>query len=253
MLLKISEAAEISGVSVRTLQYYDKIGLLPPHSFSPSGYRYYGGDELKRLQQILFLRELDFSLEKIGTILDSSGTERISALEKQLGLLQLKKKRLDSIIKLAAETIKTERGEREMQYNELFEAFSMKEIEEHRKTYEDEAEQRWGQGNAFRQSIKKTSAYGGREWKMIKGEEQDIYGDFIAAMTEGTSSEAAGAAVDRWRKHISRYYYDCSLEILSGLGLMYSEDQRFRENIDKRKNGLAAFMSGAIAVYCEKK
>ena len=127
----------------------------------------------------------------------------------------------------------------------------MKEIEETKEKYAKEAEERWGDTDAYAQSQKRTNSYNKEDWVRIQGEAQAIYDAFAAAMKNDPASDAVQALVARWQQHITHYYYDCTKEILAGLGQMYTADQRFTQNIDKTAPGLAAFISSAIEIYCK--
>ena len=149
----ISEIAKLSGVSVRTLHYYDEIGLLAPSLVVPeTGYRYYDEDSLARLQQILFYRELDFPLKEIGEIMAASDYNKDEALKRQRELLKLKRDRLDKLIGLLDANLK---GENEMSFNE----FDNTEIEAAKAKYAEEVKARWGGTDAYAQNQKKTAGY----------------------------------------------------------------------------------------------
>lgn len=132
-----------------------------------------------------------------------------------------------------------------MNYEEKLEAFGDFDPAE----YEDEAKERWGDSDAYKQSVKRTSQYTKDEWVRNKAEVSEIYAAFVALMSNGVPPESdhAAAVVERHRAHISEWYYDCSKEIHAGLGQMYVADPRFTKNIDKHGEGLAAYMSEAIA------
>lgn len=107
-MLTIHQMAERTGVTIRALRYYDKIGLLPPGAVSPAGYRLYGPAELERLQQILFFRELEFPLAEIKAILASPAYDRTAALTAQRALLRAKRDRLDGLLRLVEVALKGE-------------------------------------------------------------------------------------------------------------------------------------------------
>ena len=132
------EFADLTGVSVRTLHYYDEIGLLRPgHVDEQTGYRYYDEISLERMQQILFYRELDFPLKTILRIVSSPSYDKQKALRDQKQLLKLKKERLERLICALEEA---ERGEIiDMSI------FDNKELEAKREEYAKEAEARWGE------------------------------------------------------------------------------------------------------------
>ena len=246
--MRINEAAELAGVTVRTLHHYDKIGLLSPVKSAENGYRDYGEAELLRLQQIMFLKEMDFPLEEIKEMLDEPGLDRNRMMEAQLDLLLKKKQRLERIIALLEAEM---RGDSKMSFNE----FDMKEIEECRKKYADEAREKWGGTEAYEESEERTKSYDEGKWQKVSGEQSEIFAEFAALAAEGVkpdSSEAMALAA-RWQKYISDNFYKCTDEILAGLAEMYITDERFKANLDKAGEGTAEFMSATIKSYVEKK
>lgn len=250
ILYKVSEVAELAGISVRTLHHYDSIGLLQPESIGENGYRLYSEGDLARLQQIMFLKELDFPLKDIGRMIDNPRFSGAEALQKQRDLLLKKRKRLDRIIETIDISIASQREGIPMDKKKMFEAFDMKEIEEQVKNYGAEAEERWGRSDAWKESRKRTSRYSEKEWAAIKAEEDHIYRSLGASMTLEPDDPAVQALVARWQSHLTKWFYECTPEILAGLGEMYVLDQRFAENIDRYGKGLAVFFRDAIRVYC---
>ena len=246
--MRINEAAELAGVTVRTLHHYDKIGLLSPAKSAENGYRDYGEAELLRLQQIMFLKEVDFPLEEIKEMLDEPGLDRNRMMEAQLDLLLKKKQRLERIIALLEAEM---RGDSKMSFNE----FDMKEIEECRKKYADEAREKWGGTEAYEESEERTKNYDEGKWQKVSGEQSEIFAEFAALAAEGVkpdSSEAMALAA-RWQKYSSDTFYKCTDEILAGLAEMYITDERFKVNLDKAGEGTAEFMSATIKSYVENK
>jgi len=239
----VKTIARETGISVRTLHYYDEIGLLKPTSVTVSGYRLYDKDDLKRLQQILFFRELDFPLKEIAKIINDPAFDEKSALEKHKKMLELKRNRLDGLIRLVDDTLK---GENIMSFQE----FDKTEIEALREQYAKETELRWGNTPAYAESLEKTRNYGKTEWQAIQAEAEEIYQAFAANMDQEPSAPQVQKLVKEWQAHITQHYYTCTKEILAGLGQMYVADERFRQNIDRYAPGLSLFMSKAIAFYC---
>ena len=244
MKLKINEVAKLTGISVRTLHYYDEIGLLPPDEVMESGYRLYGNNALERLQQILFFRELGFALKEIQKILNNPAFDQNGALENHKKLLLLKRARLDDLIALVDSTLK---GEPKMSFKE----FDMTEIEAAQKDYAKEVEERWGRTEAYAESSRKTKSYHKEDWARIAEEEEQIYREFAARIGQDVSTPEVQNLVAKWQTHITNNFYRCSKEILAGLGNMYVLDERFTKNINKHGDGLAEFMSRAIAEYCK--
>jgi DNA-binding transcriptional MerR regulator len=239
----VKEVAALSGISVRTLHYYDEIGLLPPTRVTEAGYRLYDDRALALLQQILFFRELDFPLQDIRAILGDPGYDQTQALRRQRELLLLKRGRLDRLIALVESNLK---GESSM----AFEAFGAAELETARTQYADEARRRWGGTAAYEESQKRTARYQKEDWNRISGEMEEIARALASVMESGPDSPAAQELVGRWQRYITDNFYPCTKEILAGLGEMYTEDDRFTRSIDRYADGLARFLRDAIRFYC---
>ena len=246
MTLTVSEAARLAGVSVRTLHYYDRIGLLRPETVLPSnGYRCYGEASLLRLRQIMFYRELDFSLDEIKQLMSGGGCDVQSLAGGQKKLLMLKKQRIEQLI----DTLdKIEKGE----INMSFDAFDNSEYNKKKDEYASEVKQKWGETDAYKESQSKTKGYTDEKWAAVNGEGDTIMSDFGGCMAKGFScdSDEAIELVKRWQEYISRNFYNCTKEILAGLAQMYVCDERFTANIDRFGKGTAEFMSQAILHYC---
>ena len=242
MKMQIKEFAEFTGVSVRTLHYYDEIGLLRPFDVDKAtGYRFYDEESILRMQEILFYRELDFSLKSIGEILSSSNYNKAKALQEQKQLLILKKERLERLISAIDEA---EKGVNVMK------AFDNSEFEK----YKAEAQERWGKTDAYKEHAQKTKGYGKDKWNNLAADMNVILGEFAICMKKGNTPDAeeAQALVKKLQNHITENYYTCTNEILFGLGQMYVADERFKNNIDKHGDGTAAYVSEAIACFCKK-
>ena len=169
--MKVSDVAKLTGVTVRTLHYYDEIGLLPPSEVTSSGYRVYNDADLEVLQQILFFRELDFSLEEIRGIMQNPAYEKETALQNQKALLVQKRDRLDRLIALVDKTLK---GERDMSFKQ----FDTTKIEEAKQQYAAEAKQRWGNTAAYAEYEKKSAGYNTVQQKLLDGEGAEILKEF---------------------------------------------------------------------------
>lgn len=242
MKMQIKEFAEFTGVSVRTLHYYDEIGLLQPaHVDRATGYRYYDEASLLRMQEILFYRELDFSLKSIGKILSSPDYDKTKALGEQKQLLTLKKQRLERLISAIDQAMKGEN---------VMKAFDNTEFE----TYKAEAQQRWGNTDAYREHAEKTKGYSKDKFSALAADMDLIFGEFALCMKNGAAPEdrEAQELVKKLQDHITDNYYTCTNPILSGLGQMYVADERFQNNIDRHGDGTAEFVSQAIDRYCAK-
>lgn len=243
--MQIKEFAELTGVSVRTLHYYDETGLLKPaFTNEQNGYREYDEKSFRRMTEILFYRELDFSLNDIARILSSPDYDRRTAIIKQKELLILKKERLENLIDALE---KIEKGESPMN------TFKVNEYEKARKEYEAEAKARWGNTDAYKESERKAASYSKEKMNDINAGLNCVLAEFADALISGISpeSEAAEALVRKLQDYITENFYTCTNEILAGLGQMYVSDERFKENIDKNGKGTADFISSAIKNFCK--
>ncbi|NFL56502.1 MerR family transcriptional regulator [Clostridium botulinum] len=251
MHYKIKEVADMAGISVRMLHHYDKIGLLKPESVNAAGYRLYSDENLNRLQQILFFKELNFPLQEIKIILDSPNFNKKEALETHRQLLLEKKLRLEKIIQSVDKTINSMEGEFKMDKKEILNVFSMTEIEEHQRKYSEEVKEKYGNTSAYKESNEKTSKYTKEDWSNIMKDWDIIYKKLANLMDKNPDDEEIQESVHQLRGHISKNFYDCTPEIFRGLGELYVNDERFTANIDKYKIGLSKFLRKAINVYCD--
>ncbi len=243
--MQIKEFAELTGVSIRTLHYYDEIGLLKPAAVDgQTGYRDYDTACLVRMQEILFYRELDFPLKEIRTILSAPDYDKQTALAAQKHLLTLKKERLERLISALDGAMKGEVLP--------MSTFDNSKLETQRAAYAQEAKEKWGGTAAYRESEERTKGYSSAEWDGITSGMNALMAEFANCRAGGNSpdSDAAQALVTKWQDYITAHYYTCTREILAGLGEMYTADERFRANIDKHGEGTAQFMREAIRVFC---
>ena len=240
--MQIKEFAEYTGVSVRTLHYYDEIGLLTPAFVDRStGYRFYDEKSLFRMQEILFYRELDFSLKSIRELLSSPNYDKNKALNEQKHLLTLKKERLERLISAIDGAVKGEN---------IMKAFDNSEFEK----YNAEAKEKWGKTDAYKEHAERTKNYSKQQWNDLTEGMDHIMAEFAVCMRKVERSDSAEAQnlVKMLQNHITENYYICTNEILAGLGQMYVADERFKNNIDKHADGTATFICEAIQVYCRK-
>ena len=245
MKMSVKEFAELTGVSVRTLHYYDEINLLKPAEIDENnGYRFYDRTALERMQEILFYRELDFPLKSICEILSSPDYDKQKALSEQKKLLILKKERLERIISAIDNAEESE---------VVMKALNNNDYEAARKQYESEAKERWGKTEAYKEHTEKTKDYSKDKWQSVTDGLDSIFGEFAECVKDGNApdSEAAKALTEKLQKHITDNFYTCTNEILSGLGQMYVCDERFTQNIDKHGVGTAGFVNKAILEYCK--
>jgi len=242
-MMTVNEVSKRTGVSVRTLHYYDQIGLFHPCEVTQSKYRLYDDTALERMQHILLFRELEFPLKEIKEILDSSSFDRNKALEQQIKLLQLKKEHLDNLIDLAL-------GIKMIGVKKLdFKAFDTSKIDE----YAAEAKASWGQTDAYKEFKKKSENYSKEDMGNISTILMQNFTEFGKLLKESPESQVVQTQVKKLQNTITENFYNCTNEILSGLGQMYSGDGRFAENIDHAGGkGTAAFVGKAIEYYCAK-
>ncbi len=245
MKMHIKEFARLCSVSVRTLHYYDEIGLLKPAFVDKqNGYRYYDEASLERMQEILFYRELDFSLQKISEILSSENYDKRKALTAQKKLLTLKKERLQRLIDAID---LAQKGQN------IMVVFDNTEFEKLRKTYEAEAKEKWGHTEASREYEAKTENYTEEDFRNATSGLNAILKKFAECKAEGNTpdSSQAQALVKELQGFITQNFYTCTDDILKSLGVMYTAVERFKENIDKHGLGTAEYISKSIEIYCK--
>lgn len=242
MKMQIKEFAIATGVSIRTIHYYDEIGLLTPAYVDKiTGYRYYDENSILRMQEILFYRELDFSLKSIKEILTSPNYDKNKVLNEQKELLILKKERLEKIIFAIDAAMKGEN---------VMSVFDNSEFEK----YKNEVKEKWGQTEAYTEHSEKTKTYSKEKWNNLASGMDEIMAMFSVCMKNGSEANSVEAQelVRKLQNHISENYYHCTNEILASLGGMYIADERFKNNIDKHAIGTAEYISKAINFYCKK-
>ena len=240
-MMTVNEVSKLTGVSIRTLQYYDKIGLLHPAKYTEAGYRLYDDAALETLQQILLFRELEFPLKEIKEIIGSPDFDRSKALGQQIELLKLKKEHIENLIELA-------KGIKLLGVRNLkFDAFDTRKIDE----YAAQAKASWGQTPAYKEYEEKAKGRTKEEDKKIYQGMIDIFAEFGAIRKSDPASGEAQALVKKLQDYITEHMYTCTNEILSGLGKMYAGGGDFTKNIDNfGGEGTAEFASKAIEYYC---
>jgi DNA-binding transcriptional MerR regulator len=246
----VGRVADLSGVTIRTLHHYDEIGLLSPGGRSAAGYRIYEDSDIERLQRILFYRELGFSLEEIATIVDDPRTDAIGHLRRQRGLLTERVERLNTMVRAIDYEMEARTMNIKLTPEERLEVFGEFRPEDHA----EETERRWGETEAYKESHRRVSGYAKEDWQRLKAEEEEIRTRLAAAFGVGLApdSEEAMAAVEAHRRHISRWFYECSHEMHRGLTEMYVSDERFRSHYDTRTPGLANFIRQAALANAER-
>lgn len=243
-MMTVHEVSKISGVSIRALHHYDHIGLLPATEVTEAGYRLYDEAALERLQNILFFKELEFSLKDIKKILDSPDFDKSRALEQQIHLLELRKEHLQNLIDFARE-MKTIGGK-----IMSFEAFDTKKMDE----YAAQAKALWGKTDAYKEYERKSKGQSREEQQRLNAEMMNIFAGFGRIRESEPDSAEALALVKKLQNHITENYYTCTDEILLGLGTMYAGGGDFTSNIDRAGGeGTAAFVCEAIKALTAEK
>lgn len=231
----VKEISRLTGISVRTLHYYDEINLLKPTQITNAGFRLYDDTALERLHSILLFKELQFPLKEIKAILDNPNFDQQTALKEQISFLELQKKRLDKIISSARNMLM--KGAENMSFS----AFDKTELEQ----YAEEAKQKWGHTDAY------------KEYEQNRSDSSDKTEQLMQLFTEigkikhlPPGCKDAQKLIKELQNFITENYYFCTDEILKGLGQMYISDERFKNNIDKAGgSGTAEFTAKAIKLF----
>ena len=248
----VNKLAKLSGVTNRTLRYYDEIGLLTPERTSDNGYRLYSQAQVDALQQILFFRELGFGLDEIKTIVTSSDFDQSSALRSHLASLLERKTQLEILIENVRKSICTLEGEAVMTDKEKFEGFKKALISDNEKTYGKEVRAKYGD-EAADASNAKLAGMSEEQWKMQKELEERFSETLKNAIKTGDpAGELAQRACDEHRQWLSLFWKDgaYSKEAHRGLSEMYVADERFKAYYEKIAEGAAEFLRDAIKIYC---
>jgi len=242
----VSQLAKMAGVSVRTLHHYDHIGLLKPASRTSAGYRRYGEQELLRLQQILFFRELDFPLGEIRDILDDPAFDQVEALKNHRRLLQRRAERLARLLKTVDKTIqRLMEDDMGMTDEELYEGFTKEQIER----YKREARERFDPA-LVQESERRVSKMSKAQWKALKQEGDDVTHQIAELADRSPGDPEVQGLIARHHAMIEQFY-PASADVYRGLGQLYAEHAEFRKFYDKYRPGLSDFLKEAMAYYAD--
>lgn len=234
-------------MSVRTLHYYDSIGLLSPEAYSRNGYRQYGEDSVVRLQQILFFKELGFSLQEIREIISRPDFDVLEALQSQRGLLLKQVERLQELLATVDRTIEKFKRGVSMEIKEYYQGLSDEKIEE----YRQEVRQRWGE-DALKESEARVLKMGKTKFADLQAEGGQIFQAISDIMPRGFDSPEVQELVGRWRQWLENFYH-YSDEAVKGLGQVYSQDPEFAKFFRRIHPDLPEFLTKAIEYYCSQK
>ena len=239
-MFTVSEVSKMAGVSIRTLHHYDAIGLLKPAKVTEAGYRLYDDGTLMRLQSILLFRELRFPLKEIQVMLDSPAFDVQQALRQQIELLEKEREHLERLI-VNARILNEKGGD-----NYMFDALDRTKLE----AYKEEAFEKWGKTEAWQEyaSRKVTPDQHQQAAKVM----MEMFGEMGKLKECAPESAEVQEKIKALQQFITDNFYTCTKEILSNLGLMYTQVDRFRRSIDGAGGeGTAAFVQKAIEIYCK--
>jgi DNA-binding transcriptional MerR regulator len=244
MSYPIGKIAELARVTVRTLHHYDEIGLLSPSGRTSTGYRRYDDADLDRLQRILFYRELGFSLDEIAAILDDPGADPMAHLRRQHGLLSERIERLEKMVHAIEFAMEARKVGINLTPEERFEVFGEFDPDQ----YAQEAEERWGGTEPYAESARRVKGYTKDDWLKIKAESEEGLRRLGELIDSGAPAEGAEAMefAEEHRRHIGRWYYECTFEIHTGLAEMYLADDRFKAFYESVRPGAAQYVHDAI-------
>jgi MerR family transcriptional regulator, thiopeptide resistance regulator len=247
MIYTVKKLADFAGVSVRTLHYYDEVGILQPESRSTGGYRYYGEEAVVRLQQIMFFRELGFGLDEIKKILSSPDFDVIAALQSHQTLLMKKAERIVELLATVNKTIKKLKGKVKMQIQEYYKGFTDEQIEK----YRQEVRQRWGE-KTLHESEDRVIKMGKEKFSELQAEGGKIFQSISDNMSTGHDSDLVQAQVAEWRRWLENFHH-YSNEAALGVGQAYSQHPEFAKFFQKYHKDLPEFLTKAIEYYFANK
>jgi MerR family transcriptional regulator, thiopeptide resistance regulator len=246
----VGQVAERSGVTVRTLHHYDEIGLLRPSRRSASGYRLYTDEDLVRLQHVVVYRRLGFSLEEVAVLLDDPEADVAGHLRRQRAAVMSRLDELAELVTAIDRALEAEVSGIQLTPEEQRELFG----EGYKEEYQEEARERWGDTEAWRQSQQRTSQYTKADWQTIKAETDDINARFVAALQAGEPADGSAAmdVAEAHRRHITRWFYDCPAEMHACISDMYVSDPRFTKTYEDIAPGLAQYVRDAVHANAER-
>ncbi|WP_160678097.1 MerR family transcriptional regulator [Clostridium sp. C8-1-8] len=245
----VQKLAQLGRISTRTLRYYDEIGILKPARINSSGYRIYGQEEVDKLQQILFYKELGVDLESIKDIITNPAFDRAKALKEHKQKLLERKAQLDLLLDNVDKTLKAMEGVITMKDKEKFEGFKQKLIDDNEEKYGKEIRDKYGD-DTINKSNTKLKGMTEEEYEEVTKLGNEVIELLSKAFATGDpAGELAQKAAELHKQWLSFYWDKYSKEAHAGVAQMYVEDERFREFYDKEQPGTAAFLRDAILVY----
>ena len=228
--MRINEVVKLTGVSARTLQYYDEIGLLIPQKLD-NGYRDYTEENLEKLQKILFYRFLKFKLNDIKELLEGD-FDNLKILEQQRELILREKEKFEVILHNIEKTISNYKGEQTMTIEEKFNGFKKEDLNK----YENQAVEKYGK-DTIEESKKRQS---GRE-EIVTEEFNEVFRSMAKFKDENVdvAEKEVQSKVEDLYNNMNEYAFDCSIEVFSYIGKGYVHNPEFKKNIDKFGEGVA--------------
>jgi MerR family transcriptional regulator, thiopeptide resistance regulator len=246
----VGQVADELGVTVRTLHHYDEIGLLRPSERSRAGYRLYTTADLERLQNIVVYRRLGFALEEIGRLLDAGGADLQEHLRRQRAAVVNQIDELNGLVCAIDRALEKEMSGLQLTREEQRELFG----DGYSEDYAVEAEDRWGDTDAWKESARRTSRYTKADWIAIKAEMEAVSAAFVAAKRSGMPSDSAVAmdAAEQHRRHIDERFYSIGPQFHRNLADMYVSDPRFTKTYDDLEPGLATYVRDAVHANADR-
>ncbi|MCT1902583.1 MerR family transcriptional regulator [Oceanobacillus sojae] len=253
MKYSIKQVADMSGISTRTLRYYDQIDLLKPAELSDSGYRIYGEEELSRLQQILLYRSLGMKLEQIQSVLDDPGFHTLTALEEHHRKLEAEKEKLNQLLATVRKTIQYTKGEITMTAEEKFEGFKKERLEENERLYGEEIREKYGK-DTVEKSNKKFMDLSEADFQEMQRIEDALFSKLEhLAKTKDLDTPEAKEVYELHKKWLMYSWPNYSAEAHKGLVQMYLADERFAKYYnDRAGREVVSLLHDAVVKYAEE-
>jgi MerR family transcriptional regulator, thiopeptide resistance regulator len=249
--LTVGRLAELSGVTVRTLHHYDEIGLVRPSARTAAGYRAYSAADVDRLRQVLTYRRLGFGLRAVAELVGDPSADAVAHLRRQRTLLLAQRDSVDAMVAAIDKELEARVMGISLTPQEQLEVFGS---DKPGGEWADEAQQRWGETDPWRQSRHRAARYGKEDWTRIKAEADANVAAFAAALRDGlpAGGQQAMDLAQEHRQHLSRYFYDCGYPMHRGLADMYLADERFTATYDSVEPGLAQYVHDAIHANADR-
>jgi MerR family transcriptional regulator, thiopeptide resistance regulator len=248
--ITVGAVATLTGVSVRTLHHYDHIGLVVPTFRTPAGYRGYTDADIERLHLVLVYRSVGLPLDEIRTLLDDADTDVLAHLQRQHSLLLEQAERIEHTVKAVEELMNAHRQGIQLTAEEQVEIFGTTAFSEE---YATEAEERWSDTDAWKQSQQRVSKFTKQDWLDIKAEGDALLADLAQAKRERVrpGSEEANDLAARHRASMERFY-ECGDEMHRCLVEMYLADERFTRYYDDVEPGLTQFVHDIVVANIDR-